>query len=230
VIARLAALPVVRAWHAGTALVIGAALLVQVVLLVAGGQATIPERLLRAISYFTIQANLLALVGAVAILLRPERDSTGWRVVRLDALVSALVTFVVYLVLLRPTLHLSGWQEAAHVGLHYLGPLLVVGGWLLFGPRLRIDLRVALLGLAWPVGWFAWTLVHGAVASFYPYPFVDVRSLGYSGVLLRAGVVLALLLGLAVAAWTVDRRLNTLSPHGWVPPWQAAEDGTRAPV
>jgi hypothetical protein len=229
VIARLAVLPAARAWHAVTAVVVGAGLLAQSVLVVAGGQTTMPERILRPISYFTFQAEVLVLAWSAMQALRPERDSTVWRVVRLDTLIATVLTFVIYLLLLRPTLHLSGWDEAVHVCLHYLTPTLVVGGWLLFGPRQRIDLRAALLALAWPIGWFAWTLLHGALASFYPYPFVDVRSLGYSGVLLRAGVALVALFGLAVTAWTLDRRLNAVAPHGWAPPWQRTDDGTRAP-
>lgn len=208
---------------------VGAALVLQLVLVVGGGQTELPERLLRPLSYFALQANLLVFAGALMQAVRPERDSTGWRVIRLDALISSAVTFAVYLFLLRPTLHLSGWEDVAHVGLHYVGPVLVVGGWLLFGPRRRIDLRVVLLGLIWPVCWFVWTLLHGAVTSFYPYPFVDVRSMGYSGVLLRAGVVLTVLFGLALTAWTADRRLNAVAPHGWTPPWQVTDDRTRVP-
>lgn len=229
-IARLAALSAARAWHATTAVVVGAGLLVQLVLVVAGSQAAMPERILRPISYFTVQADVLVLAWSAVQAWRPERDSGAWRVVRLDALIAASLTFVIYLALLRPTLHLTGWHEVAHVVLHYLTPMLVVGGWLLFGPRRRIDLRVMLLALAWPTGWFAWTLLHGAVAGFYPYPFVDVRSLGYSAVLLRAGVVLAVMLGLAVAAWTLDRRLNAVAPRGWAPPWQRVDDRTRTSV
>jgi hypothetical protein len=229
-VVRPVVLPAARAWHGATAVVIGAALLLQIVLALVNGQVAMPERLLRLLGHYTFQANVLAFASCALLALRPERDTTTWRVIRVDALVAMALTFWVYLVLLRPTLHLSGWDVVADVGLHYLSPGLVVGGWALFGPRRRIDAGVVLLALVWPVGWFAWTLLHGALSGFYPYPFVDVRSLGHDGVLLRAGMATGLLLGFTVAAWILDRRLTTVAPHGWSPPWERTADSSRTPV
>jgi hypothetical protein len=227
VIHRPAVLPAARVWHVGTALVVGAALLLQLVLVSVNGQLAMPERLLRLLSTYAFQANVLALVSCGLLALRPERDSTAWRVVRVNVLVAMVLTFAVYLLLLRPTLHLTGWDAVADVGLHYLSPALVVGGWVLFGPRRGIDAKVVLLALVWPVGWFAWTLLHGILSGFYPYPFVDVRSLGYGGVALRAGMVIVLLLGFTMVVWTLDRRLSTVAPHGWTPPWERTADTPR---
>jgi hypothetical protein len=214
-----AVFPVARVWHAVTAVVAVAALLLHVVLVVISGQGTSPERLLRLAGYFTVQADVFVAAGCGLLALRPERDSVAWRVLRADALVAMVVTILVYVALLRPTLHLSGWEAVADAALHYVCPLMVITGWVLFGPRRRIDVQVVLLAVGWPLGWFAWTLLHGALSGFYPYPFVDVRSLGYGGVLLRAGLATGLLFGLTVAVWTLDRRLNATTPHGWAPAW-----------
>lgn len=192
-----------------TAVVVGVALVVQAVLVMLEGQATMPARMLRLASYFTIETNLLVFSCSLLLALRPVRDGTVLRVVRLGGLVGITVTFLVYLVLLRPTMHLRGWDAVADAGLHYVSPVLMVAGWLLFGPRRRIDVRTALLAVAWPVGWFGWTLLHGAITDFYPYPFVDVRIHGYDGVLLRAVVVVLLLTAVGTAAWTFDRKLGT---------------------
>lgn len=218
-----------QVWHAGTAIVAGAALTLHLVLGVANGQTALPERLLRMVSYFTFQADVLVLVGCAVLAFRPDRDSLAWRVVRLNGLVAMVVTFVIYLVLLRPTLQLTGWDAVADIGLHYLTPAFMVAGWALFGPRRRVDARVVLLALIWPVGWFAWTLLHGAVAAFYPYPFVDIRSLGYDGVLLRAGMVTTLLFATSVLAWILDRRLSVVAPHGWAPLWERTPETAHFP-
>ena len=61
--------------------------------------------------------------------------------------------------------------------LHVVVPLLAVIGWLFFGPRPRVTIRVILLGLVWPARWLAYTLVRG-VTGWYPYPFLDVDAQG----------------------------------------------------
>jgi hypothetical protein len=205
---------IARSWHAATAVVVGVTLLVQTVLVVGMGQAAMLDRLVRLAGYFTIQASLLALVSSALLAIRPTRDGPALRALRLDALIAASTTFLVYLVVLRPVTHLRGWGAVADIGLHYVSPLLVVGGWALFGPRRRIDLRVGLLAVIWPAVWYAWTLCYGAVSGFYPYPFVDVRIHGYGGVLLRAAMVTGLLIGGGLVAWILDRRFTADDTHG----------------
>lgn len=225
----LAGAPPARVWHAATAVLVGVALLLQLSLVVVNGQISMPERLLRLVSYFTVEANLLVLVSSAQLALWPDRDGLGWRVARLGGLVGSSVTFLVFLLVLRPAMHLTGWDAVADVGQHYLAPVLMVGGWVLFGPRRRVGARTALTTLAWPVGWFAWILLFGAVGDFYPYPFVDVRNHGYDGVLLRALLATTLLAATVGGAWALDRRLNASAPHGWVPPWERGDRAAATP-
>lgn len=206
-----------RTWHLVTAATVGAALLLQLVLVIIEGQPGPPAGLVRLASYFAVQANLFVLVTSVALASGRHRDTLARRVVRLDALIGISVTGAVYLVVLGPIAHLSGWAAVADAGLHYLSPLLMVGGWLMFGPRRQFDLRVVLIAAAWPLAWVAWTLGHGAVAGFYPYPFIDVRAVGYAKAVLNAGFVVVVLFGLGLAAWQLDRRLTAAAPEGWVP-------------
>lgn len=88
--------------------------------------------------------------------------------------VSGLVTWF----WLRPLLELSGWSYATDKLLHVVVPIMAVLGWLAFGPRPRISLRVVLLAVIWPVAWLAYTLLLGAATGWYPYPFVDVDARG----------------------------------------------------
>jgi hypothetical protein len=36
--------------------------------------------------------------------------------------------------------------------------------------------------LVWPLLWIAYTLIHGAITDWYPYPFIDVVTKGYGKV------------------------------------------------
>ena len=91
--------------------------------------------------------------------------------------------------------------------LHVVVPLLAVVGWAVFGPRGRADRSLLLPSLIFPVGWLAYTLVRGAVAGWYPYPFLDVALQGYPKALLACAGVAVLLIALTQAAISLDRRL-----------------------
>ena len=75
---------------------------------------------------------------------------------------------------LRPIVDLSGVSALTNVGFHYLSPLLAVVGWLLFGPRPRIDRTTLLWSLAWPL---AWLTARGALPSAPPVLMLIVGAL-----------------------------------------------------
>lgn len=108
---------------------------------------------------------------------------------------------------------LSGLQEELQTTIpwvdfvvHKLMPVVLVVAWLLDPPRHRVPLWS---WLAYPAAWLAYTLVRGASADWYPYPFVDVSELGYGGVLLRAVVLLVGFAGAALAiAWIGNLRVS----------------------
>ena len=90
---------------------------------------------------------------------------------------------------------------------HYVVPIMMVAGWLAFGPRPRIDGRTVLLALLFPALWLAYTLVRGAIWKWYPYPFVDVTTHGYLRVALNALLVTLVLGGVGVLFAVGDARL-----------------------
>lgn len=144
-------------------------------------------------SFFTIQSNLLAaLMLALAALLRQDERSVGFEAVRAAATFYIVITGVVFATLL------SGLQEQldthnAFVNsvVHYAIPAAAAIDWLLDPPRHRLPAKIALAWLTYPLAWFGYTLIRGAVVHWYPYPFVDVSQHGYGRVLLNALVFLA---------------------------------------
>jgi hypothetical protein len=186
---------VARWWHGLIALCVAVALVIQLAITI--GVAALPPghvvgtlagtqflgRLLRMVSFFTIQSNALAGLVSLQLALRPDRDGSGWRVLRLAALIGITVTGIVYSAVLAATHDPSGWDEiTSNTLLHYVVPIMVVLGWVMFGPRPRIWVRTVLLAMIWPVLWLGYTLVHGALSNWYPYPFVDVEAHGYARV------------------------------------------------
>lgn len=196
-----------RAWHGALALVATANLLLQLVLTSTAEGDSPAVRLVRLFSFFTVQSNVLVIIAAATLALRPDRDGRWWRVLRLDAVVCITVTGAVYVVVLRPIVDNHGWAVVTDSVFHYVVPLAAVVGWLLFGPRPRVEGRTVLASLGFPLLWLAYTLVRGALVHEYPYPFVDVDALGYGQVLLNCLGVAVLFTVLALVVGQVDRRL-----------------------
>ena len=140
-----------------------------------------------------------------------------FRVFRLIGLVAITVTGIVYHVALSNLLTLAGVHQLANQLVHTVVPLLAVAGWLIAGPRGQTSARAAWLTALYPLCWLAFTLIRGAVITWYPYPFINVTRLGYGKVLLNCVWVALLFLGLAAGATVLDGRLRA-ADRELVPP------------
>ena len=214
-----------RVWHAGLALVVLAALGVQIAVLVSGGadvnatgastaHVDLGTRFIRLFSYFTIQSNLVVLCVAMTLAMDPDRDGPVWRVLRLDALLGIAITGIVFAAILSRQVHHTGVGVWVNAGFHQVSPVATLLGWLLFGPRLRITRHVVAWAFAWPVAWVGFTLVRGALTGWYPYPFLDVGVLGYGKVAVNVSAVLGLALVLALGLLGLERWWGRASPAG----------------
>ncbi|SMF52478.1 hypothetical protein L603_004900000110 [Cellulosimicrobium cellulans J34] len=204
-------LVVARVLHALVALAALTGVVMELVIALVDGPGTAPsqaERLVRLFSYFTVQSNLLVGVVSVLLVVRPARDGAVFRVARLDALLCIAVTGIVYQTVLRGIAELSAAGQVSDLLLHLLAPLLALVAWVLVGPRPRVDAATVWWSLAFPLAWIAYTFVRGAVVGWYPYPFLDVTTLGLGPALLNTAVVAVVLVGLAWLVRVVDARLR----------------------
>jgi hypothetical protein len=205
-----------RIWHGVLAVVVATSLVTQIVIILNGGgdvNSTTGDgdgpgtRLLRFFSYFTVESNLFVVAIATSLALRPDRDGRWWRVARLDMLLGIAITGVVFVTILRPLVHPTGIAAWVNAGFHYVSPAMSVVGWLLFGPRPRVDWATVGWAFVWPVAWIVYTFAIGAATDWYPYPFLDVAKHGYGDALRNTGLVLVLALLLAIAVHYLDKRL-----------------------
>ena len=210
-----------RLWHTVTAVVTIFALIFQLWLALSGhrtlvteGQPSTRTTLIRFFSYFTILSNLLVAITTTTLALGRDRDSRLWRVLRMNAIVGIAVTAIVHWFFLRPLLDLHGNDYLADKLLHVVVPALAVVGWLVFGPRGRVQQRDLLPSAIYPALYMVWTLLHGAATDWYPYPFVDVSEHGYAVVLLNACGVIALLAALSALMLAIDGRLPGAQSSG----------------
>jgi hypothetical protein len=173
-----------------------------------GALPAISTRIIRYLSYFTVESNILVAGTALSLVLAPERDGRIWRVLRLQSLFGIAVTGIVYSTLLRGVVDLHGAAAVTNALLHYVAPLMAVIGWFLFGPRPRIDENTLIYSMIFPALYVVYTLAHGAATKWYPYPFIDVHKLGYVTGALRNGIGLnVLLVGVGALFMWIDHRL-----------------------
>jgi hypothetical protein len=209
-----------RIWHGALAGVVLVSLIIQFVLTAtdtaphAGPPDDDPAltRFIKLFSYFTIQSNILLLFATAGLALNPHRDGRLWRVVRLDALLGIVITGIVYATILAGQVELHGAAWLSNFGFHYFAPWAALLGWLVFGPRPRIDARTLAWAAVWPAFWIGYTLAHGAFTDWYPYPFSDVVELGYPTVLTNLGAVVVIAVVIGAILRLLDPRLPGGSP------------------
>jgi len=80
--------------------------------------------------------------------------------------------------------------------------------WLLFAPRAGLSWKDSITWLIYPGVYLVYILARGAVSGLYPYPFVDVKVLGYGGVFARSGLLLLVFLGMGLLVVAIGRRVR----------------------
>jgi hypothetical protein len=188
------------------------ALVLQLYLMLVQSPAGAPAMVRTVITYFsffTILTNILVAVIFTAIVF-----SLGEWVrspsVQAGAAAYIAIVGIVYRLLLRQLWNPQGMQFVADVILHDIIPIGYVLYWLLFGPRRGLRWKDALAWLTYPAVYLVYLLARGAVSGLYPYPFMDVKVLGYGNVLAHAAVLLLVFLGMGLLVVAVGRRTRRL--------------------
>lgn len=222
--------PYARAWHALIAALVVLAFLVQlwialrvsatprghVVGTIAG--TSLAGRVLRVLSFFTIQSNILSAIVSAQLARDPHRDGKFWRPLRTTTLLGITITGIVYGTVLAKVHEPKGWQQVTtNTVFHYIVPIMMVLGWLLFGPRPRISPATIGWSLLWPLAWLVYSLVRGAITHWYPYPFLDVITHGYARVSINSVGVLVVFFVVTTVFWLGDQKLPATDPTATYP-------------
>ena len=162
-------------------------------------------------SFFTILTNLLVAVGLTLSSVAP---SSRWgSVFSRPAAASGTAIYiaivgVTYSFLLRDLWNPQGAEKVADVLLHDFVPLLYVAYWLVFVPKGRLRWNDVLYWLPYPLIYFGYSLVRGAMTGWYPYPFIDVNGIGYARVFTNAAMLVCGFLAVASLTVAGDRWLG----------------------
>ena len=119
-----------------------------------------------------------------------------------------------YLFFLRHVGSDQGLERVADQLMHYVLPVLFTIDWLAFVPKGHVPWTTILISLLPPLVYGLWTMVHGATTGWYPYPFVDMRSVGYQEGLMNMAGFLAVFLAVELALVLIDRLIGSVWQPG----------------
>ncbi|TPG38689.1 hypothetical protein EAH79_16155 [Sphingomonas koreensis] len=155
--------------------------------------------------YFTIVANLLLAIVMTGVAL--GRTGAARPIWLGGVTIAILLVGVVYALLLRGMIELSGGAKLADLLLHTVTPILAPLWWLTLAPKGGLRWRDPLIWAVLPLAYFSYALARGGIEGLYAYPFMDVARLGWGQTLLNAA---AMAIGFFVAGaalvW-IDQRL-----------------------
>ncbi|WP_430391727.1 Pr6Pr family membrane protein [Dyella sp. 20L07] len=168
------------------------------------------------LGFYTILTNVLVTKVLCSVAIGPRNAILRFYLrpgVQTAIAMSITIVSLVYNIMLRPLWHPSGLLLVADVIVHDLMPPLYLLYWWLAVPKAGLRWSQILVWQSYPAGYFAYVLLRGAMNGWYPYPFLDVTTLGYAQVLLDAiGVLVAfIVVGLALVAlgkWQARRQAN----------------------
>lgn len=155
--------------------------------------------------FFTILSNLLVAILFTGIAI--DRGGNHRPFLIGGAALLMILVGLVYAVLLRGLIELSGGVRLADILLHMVTPIIVPLFWLGFVPKGRLRWRDPWLWAAVPLLYLFYALARGAAAGIYPYPFIDVARIGWARTMANAAAIAAAFLGAGFLFVALDRLL-----------------------
>lgn len=161
-------------------------------------------------SYFTVTTNTLVAVTTTIALCAPQ-TKWGRRCAKPSAITAIAVYIVVvglvYNIVLRPLSHLQGWNRVGDELVHSAVPLLYTSYWLGFATKGSVMISRSVRWLLYPFLYLVYTFVHGTMANWYPYPFMNASEIGYGGFWLNSFYLLLLFILLNILFISIDKWL-----------------------
>lgn len=161
------------------------AVTVQFYLIIENRVASVPETIIRYFSFYTILTNILVALCFTVSFLKP--GSYWGRYFTRPATVTAIAVYIlvvglVYNLILRAIWKPEGMQRLVDELLHSVIPVLFILYWILIEHKRELKWKHAFSWLIYPFVYILIILFRGELSGYYPYPFIDVKNLGYSEV------------------------------------------------
>jgi hypothetical protein len=154
---------------------------------------TVLDGLARMSSYLTNLTVLACAICFTSVALWRHRSPLV-RFFRQPTVVTAVVVYMVFVgvaynLLLRGIWTPTAYRRLLNETLHSMLPMLAALYWVLFVPRFQLRPRHCVLWLVYPLAYLGITFWRGSLSDFYPYPFIDVETLGLRQVIVNSALL-----------------------------------------
>ncbi|MFD1819214.1 hypothetical protein SAMN04515674_102395 [Pseudarcicella hirudinis] len=177
------------------------AVLLQLYLIIVNRKLSVPLTLINFFSYFTILTNILVSVCFTFISISPDsKCGKFFSKARTLTAIAVYITVVgaVYNLVLRQLWHPEGLQKLADELLHSVNPVFFIIFWIITVPKKSLSWGDTPEWLIYPLIYCIYILIRGAISGLYPYPFIDVNTLGYGAVVLNCCILFLVFLGISL--------------------------------
>lgn len=167
----------------------------------AGEDGGIPGAILHLSQFFTILTNAVVLVLMV-FMAAGRYVPARW----LKAIVIAIVMVgIIYHLLLAHLVEFEGLAFWADHGVHTVVPILSLFWWLAFAQQPKFQWSDLGLWVVWPLAYCIYILLRAHFSGFYPYPFLNLPELGWSGLIVSIAGVLTSFIAVGLALTVLVR-------------------------
>jgi len=181
-------------------------LIAQFILILNSRAASPGELMMRYFTFFTITTNLLVGIYTLALLVRPTHRFFTHPSTQTAIVMYITVVGLIYNLILRNGWSSSGLQTLVHEILHSVIPPMVILYWALWVDARSLKPKVIGRWLLYPAVYTAIIFIRGAVANWYPYPFLDLRHLSPATVILNCIGILVVFLLFSAIYWYWGRK------------------------
>lgn len=193
------------------ALIAWFAVITQFVLMLEHRVASVAETTIRFFSFFTILTNTLVAIyfSFQALQNNNEQKSLFNKGGFLTALtIYITIVGLVYQIALRHIWNPQGMDRIVDELLHSVIPVLVIGFWYIYENKQEIGYNHIPKWLIYPFIYLIYILVRGSYSGFYPYPFMNIDTIGAQQVLINASILILFFIGMSVLFVFVGKKID----------------------
>ena len=169
---------------------------------------------LKVLCYFTVLSNLLCVVYFIFSLIYLKKyfhdeNKTTWNpTLKGIATMSITVTLIVAHFILGGGKFISGTTMGISMLVsHYIVPIMMILDWLLFDKKGYIKKASPIVWTSGPLVYFIYSIIAAQFGEIYPYPFMDVDTLGWLRVFYNVIVLSIFFIALGYFSFAVERML-----------------------
>lgn len=185
------------------------ALIFQLYLIFQNRTTSAVEALMRYFTFYTILTNILVAVSFTAEVIHKNKNQLFFTQPSSLAATVVYISVVglVYNVVLRFAWEPTGLQRVVDELLHLINPVYFILYWLILVPKIKLKWSKLFSWLLYPAIYLVIIMVRGAFTKYYPYPFVNMATLGYQKVAINCVFVLLAFMFFSLLIIVISRSL-----------------------